>query len=78
MHYRYAINGLLGTSARATGSDEGFTFSAGLGFQLGRGWEVEARADAHLTNEEVTVFPGLMLEVDPNPSGMVFLVRKRF
>ena len=77
VYYHYTMRGFLNTDERIKGSDAGATFTLGCGFQLGDGWELEARYDGHFTANEVTVVPILLMKVDPNPTGVVLLVRKR-
>ena len=77
MYYHYTMRGFLNTDDRFKGTDGGLTYSLGCGFQLGNGWELEARYDGHLTANEVTVAPLLLMKVDPNPSGVILLVRLR-
>lgn len=78
LYYHYAINGFLGAPVRVSGDDAGVTGTVGAGLQLGAGWETEVRYDGHLTTHESAVFPVLLYDVDPNPSGLAFVVRKRF
>jgi hypothetical protein len=75
--YHYTLRGLLDTPDQVSGTDGGVTVTGGLGWQMGAGWELEARFDGHLTAREVTVAPLLMVKADPNPSGFLLVLRKR-